>query len=121
MFNQFQALAAKHPGLTHEEVRYQLSTASGLKEAQIRQITARCQKVAQAEEAARERSEEDPYTRALSCSAVGFNYGYGGARAARGLGVEARFNIVVPQRCQNRKDTEAGIRRGVEAAYRDTR
>lgn len=121
LFGQFRALSDKKPGLTHEELRYELSTTTGLKDAQIKQIVARCSKVAQAEEAARERSEEDPYTRALTCSEVGFNYGYGGGRAARGLGVDIRFNIVVPPRCQNRKDTEAGLRRGVEAAYRDTR
>lgn len=55
-------------------------------------------------------------TRGLSCTEIGYRYGYTAAKSLRGEVVDPAWDFVVPVRCRNLSETTQAISAGTKAA-----
>ena len=130
VFKKYDAYLDANPNMLADQARSNYSARLGMRPAALKDLYFRClvrwkdQEPEAARRVARESLNsmaaggESPLTKGHSCNTLGYRYGHTAASTIFGKQPNAGWDFVMPERCQNLKSTETGIKAGTNAAAR---
>lgn len=129
-FKRYDAYLDANPTMDDDKARANFAAQVGIRAAALKDLYFRCllrwkdQEPDAAQRAGRDAlasmaaGGESHLTKGHSCNTLGFRFGHTGTSTMLGKQTKLGWDFVMPERCRNRPDTDAGIMAGTKAAAR---
>lgn len=129
-FKRYDAYLDANPSMDDNKARANFAAQVGMKPAALKDLYHRClsrwkdqepvavQKAGRDALAAMAVGGESPLTMGHSCNTLGFRYGHTGTSTMLRKQPQPGWDFVMPERCRNKPDTDAGVMAGTKAAAR---
>lgn len=129
-FKKYDAYLDANPTILDDQARANFAGRVGMRPAALRDLYSRClvrwgsqepeavKKFGREALAAMAAGGESPLTMGHSCNTLGYRYGHTATSIVVGKQPNLGWDFVMPARCQNQIQMEAGVKAGTRAAAR---
>ncbi|QMV74129.1 hypothetical protein HS961_15490 [Comamonas piscis] len=121
VFIEYDKLLDKYPTIAESEIRNRVAAKIGISPAALKDLYFRCLLRWKDEPRGQKDTslvQDTARTKSLSCKTLGYRFGHTATRSAQGRTPNKDWNFVMPSRCTNKSETNAGIKEGVVAAQK---